>query len=64
MPRLIDFKANIKHKYYNTNTETIIHSTTPQKQNKLYISPQFGIGFGLYNKKPDVYIGFGIGYNW
>lgn len=63
-PRLDSIKFHISHEYYQANTETIINKTTPKKQRKWYISPQVGIGYGIIQKKPDVYIGFGIGYNF
>lgn len=62
MPRLTDFKANIRSKYYQTNTNTIIHVPTPQKASKWTIAPSVGVGYGLTQKQCDVYLGISIGY--
>lgn len=63
LPRMTDFKAHYKHKIIQTNTVTTIEKIKPQKQNKWHISPQIGIGYGLTNKKADIFIGIGINYN-
>lgn len=60
MPRLINFKAHYKHKIINTNTTITQPIITPQKPNKWHIRPTCGIGYGIINKKTDLYIGFGI----
>ena len=54
---------DIRLKTMKVDNYTTIIKQTPQKQNKWHISPQVGIGYGFFNKKPDVYIGFGIGYD-
>lgn len=48
--------------------ETIITNTITiekyiEKKKKLYISPQFGVGYGLTNKKVDIFLGVGVGLN-
>lgn len=40
-----------------------------RKENKKWyqrfvISPQVGIGYGIINKKPDIYVGVGVGYDF
>ena len=31
---------------------------------KFNVSPQIGVGYGMFNKKIDVYVGVGVGYNF
>lgn len=46
-----------------TNTVTITKYI--EKPRKLFtIQPQVGIGYGFFNKKPDVYAGIGVGINF
>ena len=34
-----------------------IEKITRQKQKKLHFGPSIGVGYGVVNKKPDVYVG-------
>ena len=52
----IDF--SIKYKQFNTT----IDNTITKKENRLSIGVQVGTGYGLFTKKPDVFIGIGISY--
>ena len=61
MPRLTDFKAHYKAKYTQTNTTITQTITKPQKRKLIHIQPQVGFGYGVINKKPDMYVGLGIG---
>lgn len=49
-----------KERIKETNTITI---TKSEDRKKIHISPQIGFGIGLFNKKPDMYVGFGISYD-
>lgn len=44
-----------------TQTQTITKTVTKKKHWNYGI--QTGFGYGIYNRKPDLYIGFGIQYN-
>ena len=67
---------HIKHNYPIITKNQIIyqdrfiHSTvkTPYKRKTFYdnlsYGIQLGVGYGLINKKPDIYVGFGINYNF
>lgn len=67
---------NIKHNYpivYKNQIiyqDRYIHSTitTPYKRktlfNNLSYGIQMGMGYGTISKKPDIYVGFGINYNF
>lgn len=35
-----------------------------QKPKKFTINPQLGVGYGIMNKRPDVWLGVGISYNF
>ena len=61
-PKLDSIKFYIKHKYYQTNTTTIIEKQKPQKQNKWGVTIGIGGGYGLIQKKPDIYVGVTLGY--
>lgn len=47
-----------------TNTIYIKETNTKQKKNFISISPQIGAGYGFFNKKPDIYVGVGISFNF
>ena len=67
---------HIKHNYpivYKNQIiyqDRYIHSTvnTPYKKktffNNFSYGIQLGVGYGITNKKPDIYVGFGISYNF
>lgn len=67
---------HIKHNYpiiYKNQIiyqDRYIHSTinTPYKRktffDKLNYGIQLGVGYGMTNKKPDIYVGFGISYKF
>ena len=44
---------------YPIHTYTTITNT---KQKRFNIGVQAGVGYGFFNKKPDVYLGFGVSY--
>lgn len=51
-----------KHKEIVTNTVTITKYV--EKPKKIFVlKPQVGFGYGVFNKKPDMYIGFGVSIN-
>ena len=60
-PTLDSIKFRLSHKYYQTNTTTIIEKTKPQKRSIIHIQPQAGLGYGITKKEFDVYVGLGIG---
>lgn len=62
-PTLDSIKFHISHKYYNTNTTTIIEKTTPQKRSKWHLQPQATFGYDPINKQWGVILGIGVGYD-
>ena len=59
-PSLERIKALLLKRQINQNTETII--TKYKKKKGLIIAPTIGVGYGVFNKKPDVFAGIGITY--
>lgn len=67
---------NIKHNYPILYKKQIIYQdryihstiTTPDKKKTFFdnfsYGIQLGVGYGIKNKKPDIYVGFGISYNF
>lgn len=45
----------------HTVTNTVEITKYVEEKKKFYIAPSVGIGFGLVNKKPDVFVGVSIG---
>ena len=44
---------------------TMWHSKNNKKwYEKFNVSPQVGVGYGMFNKKIDAYVGVGVGYNF
>lgn len=47
------------------NDTTIVKEITKFKWKKgIKVVPQVGVGYGLFNKKPDMYVGVGVGYTF
>ncbi len=64
-------KDGVNQTLINHSANTTIEGTTMwhRKENKKWyqrftISPQIGVGYGIFNKKIDVYAGGGIGYTF
>lgn len=51
-----------KQEIIKTNTITITKYIGKPKK-LINIEPQLGMGYGVFNKKPDMYVGIGIGLN-
>ena len=60
MPQLKNL--DIRLKTMRVDNYTVIEKTKPQKASKWVITPSVGIGYGLVQQKPDIYIGISIGY--
>lgn len=63
-PRLDNI--DIKGTYKQTNTIKYVpyEVKTNEKQSRFKISPQIGVGYGFINRKPDIYLGVGLSYNF
>lgn len=61
-PSLESLKAKLKRREISQTTEKII---TKYKEKKgFYIVPNASIGYGIFSKQADVYVGVGIGYRF
>lgn len=64
-------KDGVNQTFINhSNNATIENTTMWHRKNdkkwyqKFNVSPQIGVGYGMFNKKIDVYVGVGVGYNF
>ena len=59
---------DINHLTISTSNKADISSVATYKKNntkhKLHISPTLGIGYGFISKKPDLFVGVGLSYNF
>lgn len=60
-PRLDSINLHRAFKTVTVYQETIIEKKVPQKQNKVYLAPQFTVGYDVFNKQWGGTIGVGIG---
>ena len=61
-PRLDSIRFDLKG--YNIKDKEIITKTIIKRQKGLKISPSIGVGYGVINRKPDIWVGVGISYNF
>lgn len=50
--------------YANRNDTTIVREITKYKTKHFHIGPAVGLGYGMFNKKPDVFVGVTFSYNF
>lgn len=61
-PSLESLRAILKKREIHQTSEKII---TKYKEKKgFYVAPNASIGYGVINRKPDIYVGIGIGYKF
>ena len=63
LPRLDSIKFHLSHKYYETNTTTVIEKIKPQKRKFIHLSPQLTGGYDIINKQWGITVGVGIGFD-
>lgn len=56
-------RVMMKYPIY-TNNRTLIKTNTIYKKKRITHGIQAGIGYGIINKRPDVYVGYGISINF
>ena len=62
-PRIDSMSIWAKKMSYTVNRT--ITKTIPMKDTKKFrIYPTFGVGYGVFSRKPDMYIGIGLTYNF
>lgn len=52
-----------KSEIIKTNTITVTKYIEKPKKH-FHITPQLGVGYGIFSKQPDAYIGFGLSYEF
>ena len=63
LPRMTDFKALYKHKYYQTNTNTTINKPIKYKQKLITNSPSITAGYDPINKQWGIMVGVSLNFN-
>ena len=58
-PSLESIKAKLLKREIHQNTEKII--TKYKVKKGFYIAPNASIGYGIFSKQPDIYVGIGLG---
>ena len=61
-PRLDSIRFNLKG--YNIKDKEIITKTIIKRQKGFKIAPAIGAGYGVVNRKPDIWVGVSISYNF
>lgn len=50
--------------YANRNDTTIVKEIVKYKTKHFHIGPSIGLGYGMFNKKPDVFVGVTFSYSF
>ena len=58
------YKLNIHHRDTITYTKEIIKNVYNKKKQHLNHGITLGVGYGLWNKKPDLFIGYSVMYSF
>lgn len=61
-PRLDSIKFALKGFY--TKDKEVITKTITKRQKGFKIAPSVGVGIGVVNRKPDIWVGVSISYNF
>ena len=60
-PRLDSIRFNLRG--YNVKDKEVITNTITKRQKGFKISPSVGVGYGVVNRKPDIWVGISANYN-
>ena len=58
------YKLNIHHRDTITNTKEIIKNVYNKKKQHFNHGITLGVGYGLWNQKPDLFIGYSVMYSF
>ena len=58
------YKLNIHHRDTITNTKEIIKNVYNKKKQHLNHGITLGVGYGVWNQKPDLFIGYSVMYSF
>lgn len=61
-PKLDSIRFDLKG--YNVRDKEVITKTITKPQKGFKIAPSVGVGIGVVNKKPDIWVGVSISYNF
>lgn len=61
-PRLDSIRFDLKG--YNIKDKEIITKTIIKRQKGLKVAPAVGVGYGVINRKPDIWVGVALTYNF
>lgn len=61
-PKLDSIRFDLKG--YNIHDKEVITKTITKPQKGFKISPSVGVGYGVVNRKPDIWVGVSISYNF
>lgn len=57
-------ELKMRLRLHQVNTQEVVEVTKYVEHKKLRITPQVGMGYGVFNKQCDLYIGLGLSYNF
>lgn len=57
-------ELKMRLRLHQVNTQEVVEVTKYVEHKKLRITPQVGMGYGVFNKQCDMYIGLGLSYNF
>lgn len=57
-------ELKMRLRLHQVNTQEVVEVTKYVEHKKLRITPQVGMGYGMFNKQCDLYIGLGFSYNF
>ena len=57
-------ELKMRLRLHQVNTQEVVEVTKYVEHKKLRITPQVGMGYGVFNKQCDLYIGLGFSYNF
>lgn len=57
-------ELKMRLRLHQVNTQEVVEVTKYVEHKKLRVTPQVGMGYGVFNKQCDMYIGLGFSYNF
>ena len=49
---------------FNVKEKEVITNTIIKRQKGLKVAPAIGVGYGVINRKPDIWVGISVSYNF
>ena len=57
-------ELKMRLRLHQVNTQEVVEVTKYVEHKKLRVTPQVGMGYGVFNRQCDMYIGLGFSYNF